>query len=191
MARLANSAPDDTLDVEMMFPGDRFPVTTGETLRRTGWRGGVFVQYITTSSEDFLVEISDGSNVAGFLLFQSENYGSLQPGGPGVGSPENFIAKQFRNPVGGNNVATMVNGGTRAYFRVFETVALGGGGLRNGGAASYTLNEPLKISENGLLCNDSDVNLNAAGVASPTVVGIVSSVPSAKNDNRLCVDLKY
>ena len=108
-----------------------------------------------------------------------------------MGSPENFIAKQFRNPVGGNNVATMVNGGTRAYFRVFETVALGGGGLRNGGAASYTLNEPLKISENGLLCNDSDVNLNAAGVASPTVVGIVSSVPSAKNDNRLCVDLKY
>ena len=68
MARLANSAPDDTLDVEMMFPGDRFPVTTGETLRRTGWRGGVFVQYITTSSEDFLVEISDGSNVAGFFV---------------------------------------------------------------------------------------------------------------------------
>ena len=191
MASILNSSLDDSLDVELMFPGDRFPVSVGPILRSTGWRGGIFVMFVTSTKEDFVVELSDGSNVAGFLLFQSEKYEPLQPGGSGVGSPANFLSHQFRNPVGGNNVITMISGGTRSYFKVFETVALGGGGLRNGGAASYTLNEPIKISENGLLCNDSDVNLNAAGVATPTVVGIVSAVPSSINGNRLCVDLKY
>ena len=81
--------------------------------------------------------------------------------------------------------------GTRAFFRMFETVALTGGGVRAGGAITYVLNEDLKISENGLLCNDTDVNLAAAGIANPIVVGIVSAVPAANNGNRLCIDMKY
>ena len=190
MPEILNSSLDDALDVELMFPGDRFPVTVGPLLRRAGWRGGVFVQY-ATGTQTFTVEVSDGTNVAGFLLFQSENYTPLQPGGPGVGSPENFIGKQFRSPTGGNNVATMVNGGTRAYFRAFETIALTGGGVRNGGAITYILNQPVRISENGLACNDSEANLIAAGVGTPVQVGIVSAVPTIKNGNRLCVDLKY
>ena len=190
MSNILNSSLDDSLDVELMFPGDRFPVTVGPHLRRTGWRGGIFVQY-ATGTQSFTVEVSDGSNVAGFLLFQAENYTTLQPGGPGVGSPENFIGKQFRNPTGGNNVATMVNGGTRAYFRVYEETALAGVGTRTGGSANYQLNQPVRISENGKLCNDSEVNLQAAGVISPVQVGIVSAVPSQKNGWRLCVDLKY
>jgi len=190
MSNILNSSLDDALDVELMFPGDRFPVTVGPNLRRTGWRGGLFVQYVP-GTQSFTVEVSDGSNVAGFLLFQAENYTPLQPGGPGVGSPENFIGKQFRNPTGGNNVATMINGGTRAYFRVFETIALTGGGARSGGAITYSLNQPVRISENGIPCNDSEVNLIAAGVATPVQVGIVSAVPTSENGNRLCVDLKY
>lgn len=190
MSKLLNSSLDDALDVELMFPGDRFPVTVGPVLRRSGWRGGIFVQY-ATGTEPFTVEVSDGSNVAGFLLFQSENYTTLQPGGPGVGSPENFTGKQFRTPTGGNNVATMVNGGTRVFFRVYETLALTGAGARSGGAITYSLNQPVRISENGLPCNDSEVNLQAAGVATPVQVGIVSAVPSTENGNRLCVDLKY
>jgi hypothetical protein len=190
MSNVLNSSLDDALDVELMFPGDRFPVTVGATLRRSGWRGGIFVQY-ATGTQTFTVEVSDGSNVAGFLLFQSENYTPLQPGGPGVASPENFIGKQFRSPTGGNNVATMINGGTRAYFRFFETVALTGGGVRTGGAITYSLNQPLRISENGKLCNDSEVNLQAAGVVTPVQVGIVSAVPATENGSRLCVDLKY
>ena len=187
---LVNSSIVDSGDVELQFPGDRFPVTVGPSLRASGWRGGIFVQYVT-SKHDFVVELSNGSNVAGFLLFQSENYTPMTPGGLNTGSPENFIGKQFRSSVGGNNVATMVNGGTRAYFKFFETTALTGGGTRTGGSITYVLNEPLYISENGLLCNDSEANLIAAGVTRPTQVGVCSAVPSDKNFDRLCVDLKY
>lgn len=185
-----SSDPTAAGDVDLQFPGDRISVITGPIMRRSGWRGGVFVQYVP-GTDDFTVEISDGNAAAGFILFQSENYALTRPYGNGPGSPENWLAHQFRNPTGGNNVATMISGGTRAYFRVFETVALNGAGARAGGPITYTLNEPLKVSENGLLCNDSDVNLAAAGVTTPQVVGIVSAVPLARNSNRLGIDLKF
>ena len=179
------------LDVELMFPGDRFPVVAGPTLLTNGWRGGIFVMY-ATGTTDFTVELSDGNSVAGFILFQSENYDLAPPfGSPRPGSPANYIGHQVLSGRGGQNVVTMINGGTRAMFNQFETVALTGGGVRAGGAITYTLNESLKISENGLLCNDSDVNLGVAGVTTPHVVGIVSAVPSNTNNNRLGVDLKY
>jgi hypothetical protein len=85
---------------------------------------------------------------------------------------------------------TMINGGTRAFFRVYETVALAGG-TRTGGAIAYNLNDDLKVSENGLLCNDADGQLALVGIASPIVVGIVSAVPAALNANRLCMDMKF
>jgi len=188
MAHIQNSSINDAGDVELMFPGDRFPVAAGPNLRSTGWRGGTFVQY-TTGGQDFTVEVSDGNMTAGFLLFQSEDYTLSPPYGNGPGSPQNFLGQQNRNPVGGNNVVTMVMGGVRGFFKVFETVALDGAGNRVGGPIAYTLNEDLKVSENGLLCNDSDANLAAAGIASPQVVGIVSAVPSSSNNNRLCADL--
>jgi len=187
---IQNSNEDDAGDVQLMFPGDRFPVIAGPTLRANGWRGGIWVQYVA-ANDDFTVEISDGNDSCGFILFQAEDYDLSPPMGTGPGSPQNFLAAQYRNPVGGNNVVTMINGGTRAYFRMFETVALDALGNRAGGAITYTLNEDLKISENGLLCNDTDVNLAAAGVTTPIVVGIVSAVPSAANSNRLCIDMKY
>jgi len=180
-------------DVELEFPGDRFPVIAGPILLSTGWRGGLFVRYLT-GGDDFTVEVSDGNQVAGFLLFQAENYGTLQPGSfgsdgaPVVGSPENWISKQFLAGVGGQNVATMVSGGTRAFFKVFETVALAGG-TRSGGPITWVLNQPVKISESGILCNDSNGALALAGVTTPQVVGIVSAIPSAKNGFRLCIDM--
>lgn len=187
---IQNSNLDDAGDVELMFPGDRMPVIAGPALRASGWRGGIFVMYVT-GTDDFTVEASDGNMATGFILFQSEDYQLTPPDGTGPGSPQNFTSQQFLNPTGGNNVVTVINGGTRAYFRVFETVALNGAGARAGGPITYTLNEDLKVSENGLLCNDSDVNLAAAGVTTPQVVGIVSAVPSAANGNRLCLDMKY
>jgi hypothetical protein len=92
--------------------------------------------------------------------------------------------------VGGQNVMTIVEGGTRAYFKVFETTALAAG-TRSGGAITYILNEDLKVSENGLLCNDSDGALGAAGVTTVQVVGIVSAVPTTANGGRLCLDMKF
>jgi hypothetical protein len=84
----------------------------------------------------------------------------------------------------------MINGGTRAFFRVFETVALAAG-VRAGGPITYVNNEDLKISENGLLCNDSDGALALAGITTPIVVGVCSAIPAARNENRLCMDMKF
>jgi hypothetical protein len=184
-------------DVELQMHGDRYPVSAGPILRSTGWRGGIWVRYVPpTGADDWLVELSDGIAGTGFLLFPSEDYS--MPGGFGSGerqvsNEQNWTSYQFRvEPAVATNTLTMVNGGTRALFRVFETVALTGGGARTAGPIVYSLNDPLKISENGLLCNDGDAALLAAtGGAETLVVGFCCVVPDARSDNRLGLDLKF
>jgi hypothetical protein len=191
-----NSNRDDAGDVQLMFPGDRFPVIVGPNLRASGWRGGLFVAY-ATGTDDFTVEVSDGisqllggTGGCGFLLFQSEDYQLTPPTGAGPGSPQNFTSTQFLNPVGGNNVVTLINGGTRAFFSVFETV--GRFAPIVGVPLTYTLNEPLYISENGLPCNQAGMAGTPPLLAGGLIeVGIVSAIPAAANGNRLCLDMKY
>ena len=190
MPFLVSSSTSEKLDVELRFPGDRFSVIAGPTLRLNGWRGGIWVQYVTSTEGDFVVEISDGNRAAGFLLFQSEDYDLSPPYGNGPGSPQNFISSQPREGVGGQNVVSMINGGTQAFWKVYETRSLVAG-TRTGAAITYNLHDPLKVSENGLLCNDSDVDLATVGIANPIVVGIVSASPSARTMHRLCGDIKY
>lgn len=179
-------------DVELMYPGLRLPVTAGPTLRQTKWRGGLWVQYVTSTEGDFVVEVSDGNATSGFLLFPSERYTPLVGSsfGPSFGSNDNWTSYQPATYVGGQNVITMIADNTRAYFRMFETVALAAG-TRSGGPITYVLNQDLKISENGLLCNDGDAALALAGVTTPVVIGIVSAVPSNRNANRLGVDVHF
>jgi len=177
------------VDVELMYPALRLPVTAGPILRRTKWRGGVYVTYVSSPEGDFVVEQSDGNSVAGFLLFPSERYSPLVGStfGPDFGSNADWTSAQPGTHIGGQNVVTMIRDGTRAFFRVFETVALAGG-TRSGGPIVYNLMDDLKVSENGLLCNDSDVELALAGVLTPVEAGIVAAVPSARNAYRLGVD---
>jgi hypothetical protein len=178
------------LDVELQYPGLRLPVTAGPNLRESKWRGGVFVAYVT-AAEDFVVEVSDGNTACGFLLFASENYLPFTPpSGTGVGSPDNWTSFQPATGVGGQNVVTIIADNTRAFFRVFETVALAGG-VRAGGPITYNLMDDLYVSENGLLCNDPPAQLALAGIATPVLVGIVSAVPLPRNDNRLGVDVHF
>jgi hypothetical protein len=196
MPWIQSSSPNDAGDVEAFYNGDRLSVIAGPELLARGWRGGQFVMYVP-AAQDFTVEKSDGNAACGFLLFQAENYTPLSPGSfgsngdPVVGSPENFTSHQYLAGKGGQNVATMICGGMQGYFKLFETVPLNGAGVRAGGTITYTLNQALKVSENGLFCNDSDVNLAAAGVLRPISVGLVSAVPGSVNNFRLGVDLKY
>jgi hypothetical protein len=187
---LVSSSTSERLDVELMFPGDRFPVIVGPVLRAAKWRGGLWVMYVASTEGDFSVEVSDGTMTCGFLLFQSENYALAPPYGDGAGSNANWISGQPATGAGGQNVVTLVNGGTRCFFKMFETVALAGG-TRSGGAITYSLNDALKVSENGLLCNDSDAQFALVGIANPIQVGIVSAAPSVSNGNRLGADIKY
>ncbi len=196
MAFIQHSEPSAELDVELQFPGDRFPVIAGPGLLTTGWRGGLWVAY-ATGADDFTVEVSDGSLVsgagtgaAGFILFQSEDYDLGPPIANGPGSPENWISKQFLSGRGGQNVATMVCGGTRAFFRVFETV--GRFAPIVGVPIVYTLNEALFVSENGLLCNNAGMVGTPPAIAGAQIqVATVSAIPNAANNNRLCADVKY
>jgi len=187
MPTLQSSDDSAKLDVELMFPGDRMPVTCGPGLLASLWRGGLWVRYVA-AGEDFTVEVSDGNNSCGFLLFSSEEADPSR-----VGGPSDFISYQPATGVGGQNVMTVVNGGTRAYFKLYETRRLVAG-ARTGAPIVYTLTgtgATLKVSENGLLCNDSDVDLATVGITTPVVVGIVSAVPSVRNLNRLGADIKY
>lgn len=171
------------LDVELMLLGGmKFSVTAGPDLRQSTWRGGLWVEYIA-ATEDFVVEQSGGSKVAGVILFPSENYAA-------IGSNDNWTSFQPATGVGGQNVITIISGGMIAFFKLYETVALAGG-TRTGGPITYALHDKLRVSENGLLCNDSAAELILAGVADPVEVGIVSAVPSVRNKNRLGADIKY
>jgi len=201
MAHMVSANDSERLDVELFVPGDRYTVIVGPTLRSTGWRGGTWVMYVDSDEGDFVVEASDGTKATGFLLFASENYEISRQDGwysgsdgvspnAWVGSSANYLAHQPATGVGGQNVVTMVNGGSRMFFKVYETVALSGG-TRSGGTISYSLHDELKVSENGLLCNDSDAELALAGISTPQVVGIVSAVPAVRNGNRLCLDMKF
>jgi hypothetical protein len=93
----------------------------------------------------------------------------------------------------GASTVTVTAGGGRFLFRVYETVALSAGGVRDGSAGDivYARNENLKISERGYLCNDPDARLAAAGVADPQVVGKCCMVPRQQNNYYLGLDLKY
>lgn len=178
-------------DVVVQQKGNTFNVLIGPMLLDTGWRGGQWVKYIDPGAlvDQFVVEKSNGNDVCGFLAFPSENYTQVW------GATQNYIGRQYRIEQamvsGGSTVALFLDSG-RFLFLVYETVALNGAGVRAGGPIAYALNRDLKISENGLLCNDSDVNLAAAGVTTPHVVGICSAVPDVvRNGNRLGLDLHF
>lgn len=178
-------------DVELQYPGLRLPVTAGPDLRASTWRGGTWVMYVPSTEGDFVVETSDGNQAAGFLLNPSERYFPIVGTyGINYGSNANWTSGQPALGVGGQNVVTMIADNTRAFFRVFETVALNAG-TRSGGPITYGLNDVLYVSENGLLCNDSTVQLGLAGITTPVPVGIVSAVPATRNKNRLGVDIHF
>lgn len=182
MGQLANLKDD----VYIMYRGDSLNVYAGPELRRTGWRGGLWVRYIDpgTGVDDFLVEVSDGNEVAGFMIFPSENYSEVW------GSVNNFTGGQLRTGAEGASTVAIFAGGGRSLFKVFETVALAGG-TRSGGPITYSLNEDLKVSENGLLCNDSNVELALAGVTSPQIVGKCSLLPTSARGEYLGLDVKW
>ena len=178
--------------VEMLTAADKFPVTIGPEIRKEGWLGGQFVKYVSNEvrTSEFTVEKSKGVEGAGFLLFGSENYSD-----PRTSTYRSFTSYQNMSPistaVGGSNVVTMISGGARCLFRNHETISLNAQGQRSGGATVYSLNENLKISENGLLCNDADnLLLVATGGGEVIKVGLCCKTPSTE-DPRLGLDLKY
>jgi len=180
-----------TDDVILAHHGDRMIATAGPVLRQTGWRGGIWVYYVPPTGPDlFVVERSNGNTATAFLLFPSEEYGV-----PTLGATENYTSRQFRGPEAmvpsGISTITIIAGGGRQLFRVFETVSLTAMGTRTGGPANYQLNEGLYVSENGLLCNDSIINLQAAGIANPIHVGVCCLVPIPRGNPYLGLDLKY
>lgn len=179
-------------DCTALYYGDGHPVMAGPALRATGWRGGTWVQYVDPGLlvDEFVVERSDGNATCGFLLFPPEAYNP----GEEWGAVNNFTGMQLRTDGGapsGSSTVTLFFGGGRYMFRVFETVPIDAFGVRSGGALTYNLHDPLKISENGLLCNDPDARLALVGIANPVSVCSCSAVPAARNNFALGVDMHF
>src|SRR3989344_3105948 len=181
-------------DVIIQINGDKFPCVAGPVLRSTGWRGGLWGRYVPPvgNVDEYVVEASDGNEATGFIGFPSENYDP----GDFAGAVNNYTGVQLREgqgAVAGASTITVTAGGGRMLFLVFETVVLSAGGVRDGseGFIIYNLNEDLKVSENGFLCNDPDARLALVGIASPLIVGKVCAVPHARNGQRLGMDLKF
>ena len=139
------------------------------------------------------MEISDGTSAAGFMLSPSENYADPR----GAAGFRNWTSMQPGNKeaivfASGAATQTMVAGGGRFLFKQFETISLDAAGARIGPPIVYSLNDELKVSENGLLCNDPDARLLlATGGVETIFVGIVSAVPNARRGFRLGMDHKF
>jgi hypothetical protein len=178
-------------DITVIRNGDRFRVTAGPILRRTKWKGGTFVRYVEdeTATDEYTVERSDGIGVAGFVIYGSEDYTD-----PQISNYRNYTSYQNAGALANANgtaVLTVVAGGGRFLFAEYETISLDIAGVRQGPPITYVLNQNLKVSENGLLCNDPDDRLLlATGGEETVVVGIVCKVPSSI-EPKLGLDLKY
>lgn len=174
-------------DVEMQLVGSALTCMAGPELRRAGWEGGIWVHFVDLPGEgDFVVERSNGNQAIGFALAESERYTRYFE----QGSPQNYTSYQVRLRSQGPNTIDIVFTGGSGFFRHYETVALAGG-TRTGGAITYTLNETLYVSENGLFCNDSAVQLGLAGIPNPIPVGLVAALPMERNEYRLGVLINY
>ena len=190
MSQITRNLTDDLV---FMVYADKYPVKAGPGLRQTGWRGGLFVMYVppTDPVDEYVVEVSDGTMCCGFLSFPSEAYDP----GEEWGAVNNYTGVQLRDDQGsvsGASTVTVNSSGGRYLWKMYETVAIGPGGLRDGSGGNlvYQLNEDLKVSENGFLCNDPDARLALVGIATPVVVGICSAVPTAWNAWYLGADIK-
>lgn len=174
-------------DVEPMVWGDKLTCSAGSTLQRTGWKAGTFAMYVAGSVGEpyFTVERSDGIGVAGFILYGSEDYSDTR-----IGGYHNYTSIQKRYPNGPNTITVMIGGG-RYFFRNYEKVALAADGTRTGGPAVYGFNNILKVSENGLLCNDPDGYLLLATGGAVTVPFAMCSRPPVVDDPRMGVDMRY
>jgi hypothetical protein len=176
-------------DLQVMKHGDRSPVTAGASLRASGWKAGVWVKYVEdeNTASEYTVALSDGVYATGFLMYGSEDYSNARQS-----TYRNFTSYQQTGPLAsasGAAVLTMVMGGGRFLFTQYERFNLDGNGNRTI-PANYQLNENLKVSENGLLCNDGDAALLAkTGGAISLVVGVCCKTPST--DGKLGLDLKY
>lgn len=176
-------------DLVVMKQGDTVPVTAGPILRRTRWKAGIWIKYVENENEaaEFTVEKSEGVYATGFLMYGSEDY-------------TNAIQSNYRNytsyqqtgalaSASGAGVLTAILGGGRFLFTQYERFNLDGNGDRTI-PATYQLNENLKVSENGLLCNDDDARLIAkTGGNIALLVGVCSKTPVG--DDKLGLDLKY
>lgn len=180
-------------DLDVLKAGDKLTATAGPLMRASGWVAGQFVRYVDPQVppvSEFTVEKSDGVTAGGFVIYGSENYSD-----PRRSTYRNYTSYQnassFVAVASGASVVTiMVNGG-RHLFRNYETVALDAFGVRAGGPAVYSISQPLKISENGLLCQDPDaLLLLATGGTDVLIAGVCCKVPTT-NDPRLGLDLKF
>jgi hypothetical protein len=180
-------------DVDVLRQGERTAVTAGPLIRGTGWRAGQWVQYATVQVppvSDFTIEKSAGVYAVGWILYGSENYDD-----PIRSTYRNYTSYQnkssFASVASGASVCTLIMGAGQFLFRMYETIALTAGGVRAGGPAVYNVNLPLKVSENGILCQDPDAFLLlATGGTAVIEVGLCSRVPTS-SDPRLGLDMKF
>ena len=176
-------------DLVVMKQGDTVTVTAGPELRRSKWKAGIWIKYVENENEaaEFTVEKSEGVYATGFLMYGSEDYSrAIQSNYRNYTSYQNTGALASAS---GAAVLTAILGGGRFLFSQYERFNLDGNGNRTIPAV-YQLNEGLKVSENGLLCNDVDALLNAkTGATIALLVGVCCKTPGA--DDKLGLDLKY
>lgn len=169
-----------------------YSVTAGPVMITEGWRGGTLVTWapLVGKGNALMIEKADGNFVCGVTKEPSEDYRV----GATWASVINYTSRQVRQlqpgwPPGATNNIGIAAGNFIAKIRVFETISLVGG-VRSGPPFVYATLDRLYCSENGLVTKDDPAELTAAGITTPTYVGVVINPPSDYNDYCLEVDFR-
>jgi len=165
------------IDVQVFLKGETPTVTVSGSLIANGWLGGQFVDFVASApgSSPLIrtVDVSDGTQIAGFLLRASEN----KPN-----SEYNYTSYQPSV----TRAVTIISDGGFYLFRSYERFEFPN--RTSGTPLIYTLGAKLSVSERGLLTTPADAS--AAGIATPLIVGPTWAIPNSDNELRLGIDYR-
>ncbi len=137
--------PEMTRDLVILAKGDSITVQLEESLADDGWLGGSFAKWVQDPRGFPTVQKADG-RYCGFFLFGSNEGGDQYTAITGQNPHYSYATLQFGGNVGYTN--TYERYGYKARHGLGPVVPL-----------TYTANQLLYVSENGILTNENESDL--------------------------------
>lgn len=158
-------------DVEVLFKGDAYPVAISQNMATKGWPGGIFVKWVDSPRNEFLVDFSDGL-YGGFLA-----WGSNEPS-------DQFISMTGNQPLYG--FGTFCAGGWVIATSTYEKYTYASRQIGPLVPIVYTPGVRLRISLNSRFTPEDEWTLSGDPRAPNNFfIGSIIQAPSSDNNSYL------
>jgi len=157
-------------DCVVFYKDDTITVAVDDALVQGGWAGGQGVQWVGSTSDEFIVTYAEGP-FAGFLVWGSDEDG------------DDYTAQTRNQPH--YRFATMFGGAALLSTTTYERFTLASRLAGPLVPLTYAVNQPLFLSLRGLWTNEDELTISGDPRAPSPLAGIVAQRPKATNDNFL------